>query len=129
MRERETLNLSLVIVIYATAFLHIIFLPDTTANTISISTKAASSTASSYSPNYGYIGGHSSRGWRPSSFSGTQYLEFRFSAATYVTSMEIKGATGSNYYVKTFNVRYYNSTAGAWVSVITVEKLKIGTLK
>ena len=81
---------------------------------ISISTKAASSTASGYSPNYGLIGAHSSRGWRPSTFAGTQYLEFRFSSAAYVTSMEIKGA-GSGYYVRTFTVRYYNSTAGAWV--------------
>ena len=94
-----------------------IFPADTTASTISIASKTASSTASGYSPNYGLIGAHSSRGWRPSSYSGAQYLEFRFSSAAYVTSMEIKGA-GSGYYVKTFTVRYYNSTAGAWVKYI-----------
>ena len=104
------------------------YLLGSTSTVISISSKSASSTASSYSPNYGLIGAHSTRGWRPSSFSGTQYLEFQLSAETYVTSMEIKGATGSNYYVETFTVRFYNSTAGAWVGTFQQVQAKLQTI-
>ncbi|KAL4226615.1 hypothetical protein ACF0H5_014598 [Mactra antiquata] len=85
-----------------------------TATALSSSSMAASSSSGSYPASYGSIGTHSSMSWRPSSTSGSPYLEMTLDSEYYITHVQTRGGPNSNYYVTAYTLSYYNSTSGTW---------------
>jgi len=84
-----------------------------TESDLTISGTSSSSADPTYTAAFGKLGYSSTKSWRPTSNTNA-YLEVQTSTDNYVTAIKTKGGT-SGYYVTSFSMHYYNSSAGSWV--------------